>query len=136
MTEPEPVRKELLGHQGAGDLARVTAADYGRALVVALSGEIDISNIDPVAEVIYAQPNSDDGLVIDLTEVTYLDSTAVSLLHDLAMRLRRRAQRLIVVSPQGTPPRRILELTALYANAPVTDVLADAIKMLADTALP
>ena len=68
--------------------------------------------------------------------VTYLDSSAVSLLHDLAMRLRGRAQRLIVVSPQGTPPRRILELTALYTNAPVTDVLADAIKMLADTALP
>lgn len=136
MTEPEPSRRELLGQAGLGDLARVTAADHDGALVVAIAGEVDISNIDDIADVIYAQPNNEEGLVIDLTEVTYLDSSAVSLLHDLAMRLRSRAQRLIVVSPQGTPPRRILELTALYTNAPVTDALPDALRMLADTALP
>lgn len=136
MTEPEPTSKELFGHGDPGDLASVSAAEHGGVLVVSIGGEVDISNIDAIAEVIYAQPNSDHGLVIDLSEVSYLDSSAVSLLHDLAMRLRGRAQRLVVVSPPGTPPRRILELTALYVNAPVADELAGALKLLADSALP
>lgn len=136
MTEQEPPRRDLVGHAGAGELASVSAAEYGAVLVVSITGEVDISNIDTVASVIYAQPNSDDGLVIDLTGVTYLDSSAVSLLHDLAMRLRGRAQRLVVVSPPGSPPRRVLELTALYTNAPVTDQLAEALRLLGDSALP
>ena len=103
---------------------------------MSIAGEVDISNIDDIANVIYAQPNSETDWSIDLSQVSYLDSSAVSLLHDLAMRLRGRAQRLIVVSPPGTPPRRILELTALYVNAPIADALAEAIKMLVDSALP
>ena len=137
MTEQgEPPQTELLGGAGSSQLASVSAAEHGHALVVSIAGELDISNIDSVADVIYAQPNSDAGLVIDLSEVSYLDSSAVSLLHDLAMRLRSRTQRMIVVSPPGTPPRRILELTALYLNAPITDALAEAIKQLGSNALP
>jgi stage II sporulation protein AA (anti-sigma F factor antagonist) len=136
MTEPEPSHEELLGQAPAFELASVSSAEHGGVLVITITGEVDISNIEGIAHVIHTQPNTDDGLVVDLSKVSYLDSSAVSLLHDLAMRLRSRAQRLIVVSPEGTPPRRILELTALYTNAPVTDALTDAIKLLGDTALP
>lgn len=130
MTAPQPPRRQLLGGAGSHELASVTATEHGTSLVLTITGEIDISNIDSLAEVIYALPNTDAGLLIDLSEVTYLDSSAVSLLHDLAMRLRNRAQQLIVVSPLGTPPRRILELTALYLNAPVADELGSAIELL------
>lgn len=130
MTDQQPARKELLGGLGSGELATVTASKHGASLVLAISGEVDISNIDRVAEVIYALPNTDAGLLIDLSEVTYLDSSAVSLLHDLAMRLRKRAQQLIVVSPPESPPQRILELTALYLNAPVADELGSGISLL------
>ena len=100
MTESQPPSRELLG--GAGSLASVTSSDHGASLVLAITGEVDISNIDAIADVIHRLPNTDAGLLIDLTEVSYLDSSAVSLLHDLAMRLRSRAQRLIVVSPPET----------------------------------
>jgi anti-anti-sigma factor len=136
MTDQQHPRKELLGGAGSGELASVTASEHGAALVLAISGEVDISNIDSIAEVIYALPNTDAGLLIDLTEVSYLDSSAVSLLHDLAMRLRNRAQQLIVVSPPETPPRRILDLTALYVNAPVADELDDGLTLLGDNARP
>lgn len=53
-----------------------------------------------------------------------------------AMRLRGRAQRLIVVSPPDTPPRRVLEMTALYVNAPVADARESGLKLLGNTALP
>jgi anti-anti-sigma factor len=130
MTEPQLPRRELLGGAGSHELASVTAIEHGTSLVLAISGEVDISNIDSIAEIIYALPNTDLGLLIDLSQVSYLDSSAVSLLHDLAMRLRNRAQRLVVVSPPETPPRRILELTALYVNAPVADELDSGIELL------
>ena len=128
MTEPQPRREELLG--GPGSLASVTSSAYGAGLVLAISGEVDISNIDAITDVIHRLPNTPAGLLIDLTEVSYLDSSAVSLLHDLAMRLRGRAQKLIVVSPPQTPPRRILDLTALYVNAPVADELKSGLEQL------
>ena len=93
MTEQAP-EEGTLGGGGAHELAGVSAGEYDGTMVVTISGEVDISNIDRVAEVIFAQPNTGDGLIVDLSQVRYLDSTAVSLLHDLALRLRQRAQRL------------------------------------------
>lgn len=130
MTEEPPSRRDVLGGAGGGELASVTTTEHGASLVLTIRGELDISNIDSVAEAIYALPNTEDGLLIDLTDVTYLDSSAVSLLHDVAMRLRNRAQRLIVVSPPQTPPRRILDLTALQVNAPVVDTFESGMKLL------
>jgi anti-anti-sigma factor len=134
MTEQPPPRKELLGGAGSGELASLTAIEHGASLVLAISGEVDISNIDSIADAIYALPNTEEGLLIDLSDVTYLDSSAVSLLHDLAMRLRSRAQQMIVVSPPETPPRRILDLTALYVNAPIADAFDIGIKLLGNSA--
>jgi anti-anti-sigma factor len=134
MTEQPPPRKDLLGGAGSGELASLTAAEHGAGLVLIISGEVDISNIDSIADAIYALPNTEEGLLIDLSDVSYLDSSAVSLLHDLAMRLRSRAQRMVVVSPPETPPRRILDLTALYVNAPIADAFESGIKLLGDNA--
>ena len=130
MTDQQQPPREMLGGPGSAELASVTAASHGAALVLTISGELDISNIDRVAEVIYALPNTEEGLLIDLSGTRYLDSSAVSLFHDLAMRLRNRAQRMIVVSPPETPPRRVLDLTALYVNAPVADGLESGLKLL------
>lgn len=130
MTEQCQPGRQLFGPAGAGELASVTATEYGAVLVLTMTGELDISNVDRIASVIHALPNTEEGLLIDLTDVLYLDSSAISLLHDLAMRLRNRAQRLIVVSPASTPPRRVLDLTALSVNAPVADTLADGLELL------
>ena len=135
MTDQQQPAREVLGGGGSGELATVTATPHGAALVLTISGELDISNIDRVAEVIYGLPNTEEGLLIDLTKVGYLDSSAISLLHDLAMRLRNRAQRVIVVSPPETPPRRVLDLTALYVNAPIADELESGIRLLGSTGL-
>lgn len=136
MTEQESRGRRLLGGEGSGELASVTVVEHGAGLVVSISGEVDISNIDSVADVIHALPNVQDGLLIDLSDVRYLDSSAVSLLHDLAMRLRSRSQRLIVVSPPQTPPRRVLDLTALYVNAPVADALESGLTKLGSSGPP
>jgi len=62
--------------------------------------------------------------------VDYMDSTGISLLHDLATRLRERSQQLIVVCPPGSPPRRVLELTGLITRTTVVDELAPAVQAM------
>jgi hypothetical protein len=67
----------------------------------------------------------------DCTTVTMTRSLAA-----LALRLRQRAQRLVVVSPSDSPPRRVLELTALSTNAPLVEELESALRLLGDNARP
>ncbi len=136
MTEQDPPQKGRLAGGGSRELALVRSSEHDGTMVVTVSGEVDISNVERVAEVIFAQPNTGDGLVVDLSDLRYLDSTAVSLLHDVALRLRQRAQKLVVVSPSDSPPRRVLELTALYVNAPLVEQLDSAIELLHDQAGP
>lgn len=115
---------------GPGDLAHVDIQDHHGVPVAAISGEVDISNVDDVRARLIALPNLAPGLVVDLRRVDYLDSTGISLLHDLAGRLRERSQQLIVVCPPGSPPRRVLELTGLITRTTVVDELAPAVQAM------
>ena len=47
---------------------------------------------------------------MDLTQTTYIDSTGVELLFELARRLSARRQHFRVVVPEGTGIRKVLEL--------------------------
>jgi stage II sporulation protein AA (anti-sigma F factor antagonist) len=114
----------------ANDLARVDIQDHDGVHVAAITGEVDISNVDDVTRRLISLPNFAPGLVVDLRLVTYMDSTGVSMLHDLAGRLRERSQKLIVVCPPGSPPRRVLELTGLITRTTVVDDLAPAVQTL------
>ncbi len=115
---------------GSRDLARVSVAERDRVTVATICGEVDISNAAEIEEALVALPNLALGLVVDLSGVGYLDSTGVSLLHGLALRLRRRSQRLIIVSPIDSPPRRVLELTGLPIRTPVLEDVGSALAAL------
>jgi anti-anti-sigma factor len=115
---------------GQGDLAHVAVQDHDGVPVAAISGEVDISNVDDITRQLIALPNFAPGLVVDLRLVAYMDSTGISLLHDLAGRLRERSQQLIVVCPPGSPPRRVLELTGLITRTTVVDDLAPAVQAM------
>ena len=101
------------------ELARLELS--GDDVVVArLSGEIDMSNANEVGdELSSAVPNTALGLVLDLTALTYLDSSGVHLVFDLAERLRTRQQQLRVVVPAGAPIRRVLRIVELDDSVPV-----------------
>ena len=94
--------------------------------VARLSGDIDLSNVDHLAKGLDAAvANHALGLVVDLSAVTYIDSTGVRLLFRLARRLRDRQQALHLVVPEGAKIRRILELSGLQAVAVTTPTLPD-----------
>jgi len=96
------------------DLAWIETERRGSALLVRISGEIDISNARELSSAIEAAvPNGAPTIVVDLTNITYLDSAGVRLLMRLAdrLRIRRRERRLVV--PERAPIRVALELTGL-----------------------
>jgi anti-anti-sigma factor len=111
----------------AQELAGVVLQDRDSVTVATVTGEIDMSSVDRVAAALTDISNLAMGLVVDLRGVDYLDSSGISLLHDLAVRLRRRTQMLVIVCPTGSPPRRMLEITALVDQAVVLDELQPAI---------
>jgi len=92
----------------------VTIAGDDGVVVASLSGEIDLSNAAEITHaLIGGVPNEALGLVIDLSEVSYLDSAGVRMLAELDHRLGWRAQALRVVAPEESRSRRVLEIAGL-----------------------
>jgi anti-sigma B factor antagonist/stage II sporulation protein AA (anti-sigma F factor antagonist) len=111
------------------DLSTLTIEDRFDDVVVArLSGEVDLSNANAVGDQLRAAiPNRALGLVLDLSGTSYLDSSGVSLIFDLADRLRRRQQQLRLVAPADAPLRRILRIVDPGGALPLTDSIDAAV---------
>jgi anti-anti-sigma factor len=88
-------------------LAVVSLGHDGDVVVARVRGELDMSNARPLAEdLIRVLPADAPGVVLDLSEATYLDSSSIEALVRLAERLRERGQRICLVPPP--PPVSIL----------------------------
>jgi anti-sigma B factor antagonist/stage II sporulation protein AA (anti-sigma F factor antagonist) len=113
------------------NLARVDLQERGRALVVRIEGEIDLSNADEIGDdVSRAVPHDAAGVVLDLTGTTYLDSSGLRLLFDLAQRLHVRRQQLVLVVTDEALVRRVIVLTKLDDAVPLHARLDDALATL------
>jgi anti-anti-sigma factor len=95
-------------------LARVDVEPADSASVFRLSGEIDMSNADELFAAIGSSvPIGTSRLVVDLSPTTYIDSAGVRLLFRLASRAVARRQELLIVVPEASPIRAVLELMGL-----------------------
>jgi anti-anti-sigma factor len=99
----------------------------GPVVVARLVGEIDLSNAPAIASLVTgAVPNDAAGVVLDLSATTYLDSSGVHLIFQLAERLTDRQQRLALAIPEGSRVRRVLDLVNVSARVPVTPTVEEA----------
>ena len=118
------------------DLAWVEGERQGAICLVRVHGEIDLSNAHEVSsEIGDAMGQEARRLVVDLSDITYLDSAGVALLLRLAERLRSRRRQLHLVVPRGSPVRRVLDFTGLPRVIPLESRLEDALAQR-DHALP
>jgi anti-sigma B factor antagonist len=89
-------------------------------LIAAVEGEIDSSNAAELRLALSERlPSASSALVLDLSDVRYLDSSGIHLLFDLGRRLAARRQALRLVVPVDAPLRRVLELCAIDSVAPM-----------------
>jgi anti-sigma B factor antagonist len=109
-------------------LANITTEDHGHALVAHVDGEIDLSNVDEIRALVVAAVGHDvEHLILDLTRTTYLDSTGVRLLFELAERLQGRRQQLRLVVDDDALVRRVVILTQLDQRVPLDTTVQDAL---------
>ena len=96
-------------------------------VVVALTGEVDLANASELeAAILDAVPNGANGLVLDATELGYLDSSGVRMLLSVAGRLSWRDQGFALASPEGSRCRRVLSLAGVDGAFPVEATVPDA----------
>jgi anti-anti-sigma factor len=96
-------------------------------VVAALPEEIDLANARGITSMVSAAvPNEAVGVVLDLSGTTYLDSSGVHLVFDLADRLQARQQTLVLAVPESSNVRRVLELVDVTVVAAMEPDLAAA----------
>jgi anti-anti-sigma factor len=90
------------------------------ALRIRVRGEIDLSNVATVEQEMHrAISNQLSEVVVDLSEVTYVDSAGLRVLFTLGTRLESLQIRFRLVVPPDSPPRRVIELSGIGSVASV-----------------
>lgn len=109
-------------------LATLHMEQHGDATVARVVGEVDASNAaDFTNQLKDALPNSAMGLVLDFSETTYIDSSGLHLIFDLAEALRRRQQVLHLVVAPDSFVADVLGVVNLGGAAETSPTLHDAI---------
>jgi anti-anti-sigma factor len=112
-------------------LAQLQLDDADGITIASVDGEIDLSNAAELEMAIsHAVGNEAVGLVMDLASVDYLDSSGVTLLFNLARRVSRRQQELVVVVPGEAHVREILTLSGATEALDLRESLPEALSQL------
>jgi anti-anti-sigma factor len=110
-------------------LGDVTFKDQDGIQVAQLTGEVDLSNSDSIGDAIAeTTPNHMLGLILDLTQLGYLDSAGIHLIYRLRERLRARGQSLGLVVPAGSPSNDALRLAGVTLHVPISQTLQGALQ--------
>jgi anti-sigma B factor antagonist len=103
-------------------------------VIARVSGEIDMSNAaDLRAAITEATPNDALGVVLDLSDVGYVDSAGIHLLYRLGEALRNRGQTLRVVIPPESAASDALRLAGIQRHVDVVAELDEGVQAVAAT---
>lgn len=107
-------------------LPSVSVTEMDGVSVVTLRGEHDLSSVDAVRA---GMAGSGTGVVADLSEVTFIDSSILGVLVECSQDSRPFA---VAAPPSSSPEvQRLLELTGLAGRLPVHDSLPEAVAAVA-----
>lgn len=110
-------------------LANLHAQTVDGVRVVAVTGEIDMSNAGELRDAILeSTPNEMLGLVLDFSTLDYIDSAGIHLIYRLGDALRARGQTLRVVIPPGAPAGDTLRLAGVQRYVDVVPELDEGVR--------
>jgi anti-sigma B factor antagonist len=105
---------------------RVPADDHGSqasvavevdesAVIARIAGEIDISNVRSIeSTIIDAMAEGARLLVLDLTEVRYLDSSSIAMVCAFDSQMTMKRKQLRVIAPTGSRVRRVFFFAGVH----------------------
>ena len=110
-------------------LADVHRTEHDGAEVVALTGEIDISNTERIRRAVtQAMSNRSIALILDLSGVDFIDSAGIQLIYQLREDLRARGQVLRLVIPSRAPTIDALRLAGVIGHVEITESVVAALR--------
>jgi anti-sigma B factor antagonist len=92
--------------------AFVRTTTHGRHVVVHVTGDVDMGAVTPLRRVLHALGDAGADVVVDLTQVTFIDSTGVGLLVSALRRTERHGGSLSLVVDRE-PIMKVFRITAL-----------------------
>ena len=99
----------------------VTVSTDGDRSTVALRGELDLSGVDRARQAIeQAEAGEAQLLVLDLSELDFIDSTGLEVMLRAARRAQEEGRRLIVQRPSRYV-RRLLAMTAIDQSLDIVE---------------
>jgi anti-sigma B factor antagonist len=95
----------------AAELA-IEQHDTEKGIVVAVSGELDLTTVSMVREALLARVAADQAssVIVDLSQVEFIDSAGLALLVEARKRLSANSRLLYIVLSKGQQPERVLHL--------------------------
>jgi anti-sigma B factor antagonist len=103
--------------------ATVRFGRRGDAVVVAVSGEVDLSNAADLEEEIAEALEGTVDAIVDLSRVEYLDSRGLRLLNLVTGRVLDAGGRAFVVAPPGCVAAQLIQLAPLNDRVTVLEAL-------------
>ena len=92
-----------------------------------LAPEFDIASAMGIRDGLIATlTNRDHGIVVDLGDVTFMDSAGINVLFELAERLESRQQEVAVVLPERAIVRKVADLAGLGSRVTICESVDDA----------
>lgn len=131
LTPPQALTNLIEGGQLAeGDGLRkdpvLSVESVGEACVVKLGGELDLYNAPQIRDALNGACEGSPGrVVVDLSEVEFIDSTALGVLIEARTRLDNR--RAFLLAAPGLETRRALEISGLDRHFSVHDSVSEAL---------
>jgi anti-sigma B factor antagonist len=103
------------------DILEVTTQDSGARVTISLKGELDLSSVGKVQEELRRVEAEEPALlVLDLANLTFLDSTGLRAVVTADERARERGRRLVVVrGPDAV--QRVFTITRLEERLEMVD---------------
>jgi anti-sigma B factor antagonist len=97
-------------------------------VVITLHGEIDLSRVEEIDLIFQSRrPRPGIGLIVDLSPVTFMDSSGIGLLMRAEQDLLKDGSRMRLVAPRG-PAQRVMEVAGLADRWPLFHTLDMAIE--------
>jgi anti-sigma B factor antagonist len=99
-------------------------------VVIQLNGEFDIGTAPPLSTaLIDAMRGGATQIVVDLRDVTFMDSFMLGLLLNAHRRLNTNGARLALVVTPGSPPMRVFDVARLRSHFDIHDDLDGAVAL-------
>lgn len=106
------------------DLLKVDVATQGERTVISATGEIDLSTA-PMLETLLDEMSGVDGMVLDLSGVTFIDSTGLRVILGADTKAGESGRGLAIVATDG-PVMRLFELTGVDVRLSLFESVAAA----------